>query len=592
MKSSNRYAGIMFLAAALALRAGAADRYVVEPGTPGVNPDGNYETWGTAATNIQHAFARAVSGVGETIWVSNGYYRLTNEILVNKSVTIRGWNDDRAGVIVDGNYPFNTNRCFYATAANVMLASLTITNGYAGISPYYGGGVLLAGNSNSVSNCIVTCNKSLQYGGGVAVYNYGEYTIIDSTISGNQVFEQDGGGVHMRRGMLLMTNCVIQGNLATNSACQGGGFYQLNSSTGSIWNCDFIENQAAANANGGGAIGFVGSFFNCSFISNSSGYYGGLFIAREVRNCTFAYNRSTFRQGGGLTMSSGGSGLISNCVFYSNTCNLSYGAGILIRNQAAEIVDCIITNNTSDCSDGGAALGGGAGIALENGTGMVRNCTIRDNRITGPVYTGGAGLYTLGNSTVTSINCRLENNAGLQGGGALVSNAVFRNCLFAGNAATNQAGALYMLGNVYAFNCTIAGNTNLLDGGAAVAGTNAGNVLVNCIAQFNPNLAAGDVSNHQDSAYVSFTNSCTLPLPALGAGNTDADPLFANLAQGDYRLAAGSPAADAGLNQPWMIPPADGSTDLDGKPRLDRFTRLADMGCYERVPRGTLFGIR
>ncbi len=590
MKRSNRYFGIVCLAAALVWCAGAAERHVVEPGTPGVTPDGNYETWGTAATNIQHAVARAVAG--ETIWVSNGHYRLTNEILVNKSVTIRGWNDDRAGVIVDGNYNVNTNRCFYPTATNVLLASMTITNGYAAVSPFYGGGVLLGGNNNTISNCVVTGNKSLQYGGGVAVYNYGDYTIIDSTISGNQVFEQDGGGVQMRRGMLLMTNCIIRDNIATNPGCQGGGFAPATDAKGSLWNCEVINNHAAANANGGGAMGSGSTFVNCSFISNSAGYYGGLMSAREVRNCTFAYNRSTFRQGGGLSMSGGGSSLVSNCVFYGNTCNLSYGAGILIRNQAAEIVDCIITNNTSDCSVGGSALGGGAGIALENATGMVRNCTIRDNRITGPVYTGGAGLYSFGNSTVTSINCRLENNSGLQGGGALVSNAVFRNCLFAGNAATNQGGALYMRGDVQAFNCTIAGNTNLLAGCAAVAGTNAGNVLVNCIVQSNINLATGDVSNHLNSAYVSFTNSCTLPLPALGAGNTDADPLFADLAQGDYRLAGGSPAADAGLNQPWMIPPEDGSTDLDGYPRLDRFTRLVDMGCYERVPRGTLYGIR
>ncbi len=592
MKRIHCYAGIMCLAAVLVLRAGAADRYVVEPGTPGVTPDGNYETWGTAATNIQHAVARAVSGAGETIWVSNGHYRLTNEILVNKSVTIRGFNDDRAGVIVDGNYPFNTNRCFYATVANVKLASMTITNGYAGVTPFYGGGVLLLGTSNSVSNCVVTGNTSPDFGGGVATYNYGEYTIIDSTISGNRVLAEDGGGVYMRRGMVLMTNCIIRDNIATNSGCQGGGFAPSTSATGSMWNCEVINNHAAINGNGGGGIGSRGTFVNCTFISNSSGYYGGLGIAGEVRDCTFAYNRSTFRQGGGLTMSGSGNGLVSNCVFYGNSCNLSCGAGILIRNQAAEIVDCIVSNNTSDCSDGGSALGGGAGIALENATGMVRNCTIRDNRITGPIYTGGAGLYTLGNSTVTSINCRLENNAGLQGGGALVSNAVFRNCLFAGNAATNRGGALHMLGKVQAFNCTIAGNTNVLAGGAAVAGTNAGNSLVNCIAQFNPNLAAGGVSNHQNSAYVSFTNSCTLPLPDLGTGNTDADPLFVNLAQGDYRLGEGSPAADAGVNQPWMIPPADGSTDLDGKPRLDRFTRLADMGCYERVPRGMLFGIR
>ncbi len=579
----------------LSLRAGAADRYVVEPGTPGVNPDGNYETWGTAATNIQHAVARAAAG--ETILVSNGYYRLTNEIYLNKSLTIRGFHDDPAGVIIDGNYPFNTNRCIYVPYQNTMLASLTVSNGCVKGNQYGGGIYLNQGGNVVVSNCVVTCNRADWNGGGIYCNTYGNYLIMDTVISGNAAATNanaaKGGGLYINRGVCTFTNCQIINNSASNgmpsAGGSGAGFYVLYTGTGLFWNC-MVSNNTAANE-GGGGLGSRSEFVNCDFIGNVAGYYGGLAGAREVRNCTFSNNHATFRWGGGLTMRYGGSGLVSNCQFSGNSCYVSYGAGIYSAYQAVEIVDCVVLHNTNDCSSG-AATGGGAGIALQDATGMVRNCTIAGNRVLGDNLAGGGGVYVFGNSAVTGINCRLEGNSAVRGAGAYLTNTVLRNCLFAGNTGTNQGGALHMLGKVQAFNCTIAGNTNVLAGGAAVAGTNAGNSLVNCIAQFNPNLAAGGVSNHQNSAYVSFTNSCTLPLPDLGTGNTDADPLFVNLAQGDYRLGEGSPAADAGVNQPWMIPPADGSTDLDGKPRLDRFTRLADMGCYERVPRGTLYGVR
>jgi hypothetical protein len=47
----------------------------------------------------------------------------------------------------------------------------------------------------------------------------------------------------------------------------------------------------------------------------------------------------------------------------------------------------------------------------------------------------------------------------------------------------------------------------------------------------------------------------------------------------DYRLAAGSPCIDAGMNEDWMW----GTVDLDGNPRIfyGRFSKTVDMGAYE-----------
>jgi hypothetical protein len=73
-----------------------------------------------------------------------------------------------------------------------------------------------------------------------------------------------------------------------------------------------------------------------------------------------------------------------------------------------------------------------------------------------------------------------------------------------------------------------------------------------------------------------------------GTGNIDADPLFVDPDNGDFRLSTGSPCIDAGDN---TAVPADITADLDGNPRFvdDPNTvdtgygdsPIVDMGAYE-----------
>ncbi len=60
-----------------------------------------------------------------------------------------------------------------------------------------------------------------------------------------------------------------------------------------------------------------------------------------------------------------------------------------------------------------------------------------------------------------------------------------------------------------------------------------------------------------------------------GIGNIDADPLFVDPINGDYRLSAGSPCIDAGDN---AAVPEDITTDLDGNPRFVDDPTTADTG--------------
>lgn len=74
---------------------------------------------------------------------------------------------------------------------------------------------------------------------------------------------------------------------------------------------------------------------------------------------------------------------------------------------------------------------------------------------------------------------------------------------------------------------------------------------------------------------------------ADGEGNITGDPVFRNAASGDFRLRAGSPCENGGMNLDWMGKPQS----ISGQSRVRH--RLPDMGCYEATSRvGTTVSIR
>ena len=145
--------------------------------------------------------------------------------------------------------------------------------------------------------------------------------------------------------------------------------------------------------------------------------------------------------------------------------------------------------------------------------------------------------------------------------------------LIIGNSATPSSGGGSYGGALY--NCTIVSNSTGIDGAGTYSST-----LSNCISWYN--------NDYQPTAYyscgVGYTNGGSI------SGNITNNPLFADYAAGNYRLTGLSPCVDAGINQDWMT----NGVDLDGLSRLDRYSAIVDMGCYEYVPplRGTILTIR
>ena len=212
------------------------------------------------------------------------------------------------------------------------------------------------------------------------------------------------------------------------------------------------------------------------------------------------------------------------------------GGGLWAQSTNAVVFDCWIENNAANFFGAGAFRG------------TLNGCLLNGNK---------AGSFGGGVSDATINNSVLTDNTALAGGGAYRCNV--NNSLLAGNTAAEGGGATQ--GTL--INCTIAGNHATMIRGGVSGGTQ-----VNAIVYFN--TAVSNDANHGGSV-MSFT--CTTPLPA-GTGNITNNPLFVNVAFGNYRLASASPAINKGNNAAVI-----GAIDLDDNPRIDFGT--VDMGAFE-----------
>jgi hypothetical protein len=273
----------------------------------------------------------------------------------------------------------------------------------------------------------------------------------------------------------------------------------------------------------------MGNFDNCNPI---------------VTDCTFALN-TTSGNGGAMYNLDFSSPTITNSEFIGNSSDGVGGAIRSYNNCNTELYDCIF--------DGNSAGSGGGAIhnRLESNT-QVTNCRFIDNA----AGTRG-GAVREGNCSSTLTNCTFTlNSAGIAGGG-----------VSSGGADPAP------IGNTVLNNCILWGNTAPLGLQIALAGAYPANMAV----------SYSNVQGGEPGVDVQVGSTVT-----WGPGNIDADPVFVNAINDDFRLSGGSPCVDAADND--AVPLAI-TTDLDGSPRFvedgckadtgSGAAPLVDMGAYE-----------
>ena len=156
----------------------------------------------------------------------------------------------------------------------------------------------------------------------------------------------------------------------------------------------------------------------------------------------------------------------------------------------------------------------------------------------------------------------------------------------AGNRSDLYGGLRATISSGWVESCTVANNQGATYGGVWLSRSGSTSTICNAIISGNTGGTYNDLYTGQAGVTNGYYFSCcpTVELPPA-RGNIRKDPVFSD---GACRLSRTSPCVNAGSNQAWMV----SGRDLDGKYRIDKFSDITDMGCYEYLLRGIMFKVR
>ncbi len=487
---------------------------------------------------------------------------------------------------IDQGTAANAYHVFYLDGVtNVTIDSVTITAGQAdGFSNDRGGAMHNVGSSPTLTNVTFSDNTA---GEGGAMYNDSSSpTLTNVTFSDNSAEEFGGGAMYNDSSSPTLTNVTFSNNTALSETVadggQGGAMYNRGGSP-TLTDVTFSDNSAF---NGGGAMHNVGSsptLTDVTFSGNTA--LGGPLVADDGK-------------GGAMSNLFGASPTLTNVTFSDNS-GFEGGAMYSIFRSSPTLTDVTFSDNRA--SNGGAMYN----VSRSNPT--LTDVTFSDNL----GFEGGAMVNA--DSSPTLNNVTFSGNSASSGGAMYNftnSSPTLTNVTFSSNSASGDGGAMFNSGSSPTLtNVTFTSNSANLSGGAMYNSNSSSPTLTNVILWGN--TATNDGSQvYQDGGTLTISYSIvqdgdggildtsgSSTAFSNGADNLNADPLFVN-APSNLRLAAGSPAIDAGDNGslPQDITDLDGDgnttetlpLDLDNTPRVvdgnNDSTATVDMGAYEFQP--------
>ena len=316
--------------------------------------------------------------------------------------------------------------------------------------------------------------------------------------------------------------------------------------------------------------------------SSSAGTLDGFtIISGNANNRSSAIDingESILRSYGGGICNFYSSPTLSNIIITASAA--SSGGGIYNEYASPTITDATIRGNAANY---------GGGICNISSSPTLINSVISSNI----ALEYGGGIDNEANSVLTLIGVTISGNTSEFNGGGIsntFATAILTNTAIIGNTAGNVGGGIFNSLSVSTLtNVTISGNT-AADGGGIYNFQNSSPVVRNTIVWGNN---SGVVNSESAPVY----NYCLIQgLYPEGEGNLDgvsllgstifvnpSDTLKAPTTSGNYRLADGSPAINAGSNAVYhtdSIPNlSQVTTDLANRPRI--IGNTVDLGAYE-----------
>lgn len=295
----------------------------------------------------------------------------------------------------------------------------------------------------------------------------------------------------------------------------------------------------------------------------------------------------------------GGPFFFNDCVFQGNHAS---GRGGALHAVGAEVHlrNCIFVGNSvqGSSSGGGANSAQGGAVCLDFANVLAVNCRFTANSAVLASEARGGAIGGFKGGFVHCVNCEFVDNecrrasGGTSATGGAVwadrwlnpitlevpSVPIFTNCVFRGNVADTDGGAIHARHGVILQDCTLAMNSAGGKGGGLHISDGPGYppefdaTLDNTIFWGNSAAGAGHVLENQVSPLSSggtssdytIRSSCIkdLNLAYWPSGNINADPEFVNASSGDLRLRACSPARQSG--DAVLLPPDDLDADFNG----------------------------
>jgi len=373
------------------------------------------------------------------------------------------------------------------------------------------------------------------------------------------------------------SGAAIHGINFTNGAALFAAGVYVDSCDVEFLDCRFYNNNAEVE--GGGLRYRYGNpnISYCDFVSNNASDRGGNLVlygtGGYVMHCQLSGGMAEW--GGGACVRGEATTEFQFCQFTSNEAagDEGYGGGFYCGNQAApRLLWCTFTQNTSGLCGGGAASDG-------NCLPVFTNCTFTEN-----TAQWGGGLFAREPLAGTVYECSFTRNEALGGGGVMIesaSNLPISDCWFEGNVATEAGGGVLLEGcseGQGAFGSTFTGNTAQYGGGLAAHDCTSAEIAGRCTFVLNEVSGArgsgggiairGGDPTSIEKCIIAFSTQGAAVYCEEGAAvtaeecavfgneggdwvdclfgqetldyNSDADPLFCDMLNGDFHLCENS----------------------------------------------------